>query len=839
MDLETRLAELRNDPSGAGSPLSYAQAPLPGGAGPSHSPCGQPSPSGGSLTLPSAAGGRHAPVPRRASFIAATIMRASAAAVASSSNQVHPAPGGAVCGGGSGGGTAMPPPRARAEEDSGDGGDAEGDDGDDLLLDTDENGAAVGPGPGPVASGRLSGVLHSHLGAGVSGAGGGVGGASAPLLAPPGGAPPDRRFPMRRSSLGDMRPTGGAAGSSRGLVPTGVPRRSSLDIQRPPPVTVAAPVSPAGAGRAPSSAALPAVSRAEAAAAAAANAAGTSATSAVLMSPRTFSGSQAAPSPQAPGAEAAAVAVSDELTDVQSHFLPSVNGPPASGYRRAFASEQHVWVQRDGSGGDSTGPVLAVASTSQAGAASGSAAVAAVHAAPASGAQASCSGGVFPSGLSTRFAGVPVLPSGAGSTAAGAGAGAGAGTRKEHDVDDPIIAAAAAAYWESAAAAEAAKRSSMAGAAGGRVGSCAVRGGHGHGASSPGAGDGSSSSCNGGLPPPQQHFQYQPPHASSPQHDIGAAAAAEEPAGAAAATAAASSLGSGGTSGTLRFCRLAAAPPALGMPGTGLSAARTTGTRSGQRPRRLSFETYAMSAPPLGLGLGCNEAGIDVDGPSPPGLEGAGGQAWAVPVGAAAPRAAKSSSVSRLAVTRSCATPFGGAAAAGPTSGSSGPLLNTHHVGASNAYIAASASAATGRRSSLELKVASPLLPAASGPAPSGGGSSPPGGVSSAHAYAAGSAAASGMAAATGSHSNMPTSLGSPGGGFGGYGGIGTAAWPASPGSMLAAGAAGAAALVPTRHSQAAGSQSQPQPQAPSPVAHGARSGLVRQLKSMGAWRNN
>ncbi|KAG2442327.1 hypothetical protein HXX76_002413 [Chlamydomonas incerta] len=543
-------------PGGTGhtsSQLSHPQvpqgAPSPGGA---NSPAaGIPSPSGGSFTLPAAAGGRgRAPVSRRSSFIAAAAMRASISA----SNQVHPHPGG-------GNGGEAPPPRARAEEDGGacgggDGGGCNEGAGGGALTDTDENGAAVVPRPAAVASGRLSGVLPSNaVGAGALGSAGP--GPSALLPVAPDGAPPARRFPLRRSSLGDMgsTATGGAVGgSSRGLVPSGA-RRASLDIQRP----------------------------------------------VVLRSPHN-AGS---------GAAAEAVAVPDELTEVQPHFLPLVHSSQAQqqrlqqqvqhlqpqqqqqqqqqhspGDRRCFASEQQVWVTREGSGGP--GPALASTIQARADPASGTSGAAAAHAASASGAHVSCSG-VGSSGTSTRFSGVPAM-SGAGTCGAGGGA-------HGPDVDDPMIAAAAAAYWSSTAAAEAAKDNAAVTAGVGASG-----GQQGYGFSSPGAGDGGSSSRSG--PQQQQHYlyHYQPPHASSPQHYVGAAAA--EPA-AAAAAAAAAPHGGGSTTGSLRFSRLTAAPPhALGVPGTGLAAARSNSTRPGGRSRRLSFEAYAASASPLGPGAG-------------------------------------------------------------------------------------------------------------------------------------------------------------------------------------------------------------------------------------------
>ena len=153
-------------------------------------------------------------------------------------------------------------------------------------------------------------------------------------------------------------------------------------------------------------------------------------------------------------------------------------------------------------------------------------------------------------------------------------------------MDDPTIAAAAEAYWGSAAAAEVAIAEEAAGVAGVRDGAA-----HGFGASSPGSGDG------GMQQQLQPHYQYQPPHTSSPQRYVTAAAA--EPTGAAAASG--SHNGGGSTSGSMRFRRLAAAPPALGVPGTGVAAARPNSTRPGNPPRRLSFEAYAKSA--LGVPL--------------------------------------------------------------------------------------------------------------------------------------------------------------------------------------------------------------------------------------------
>eukprot|EP00198_Chlamydomonas_reinhardtii_P003784 XP_001693120.1 predicted protein [Chlamydomonas reinhardtii] len=338
------------------------------------------------------------------------------------------------------------------------------------------------------------------------------------------------RFSRRRSSLDERRPAAtavAASGSSRGLVPSG-PRRASLDLQRSPPMALS---TTTGAGP---NAALPAVIRAEVAA-----------------------------------------AVPDELAEVQRHFLPSVNAaqgqqPPqqqrhSTGYWPCFASEQQVWIKRDGSGGADPAP----ATFSQAGpvSASGTGGVAGARAgASASDAHAFYSG-TGSSGPSTRFSSVTAM--------SGAGAPGGGGVAEEADVDDPMIAAAAAAYWGSAAAPESAKE-----VAAGVAGAWVMRGGAAHGltASSPGAGDG------GMQQQLQPHYQYQPPHTSSPQRYVTAAAA--EPTGAAAASG--SHNGGGSTSGSMRFCRFAAAPPALGVPGTGVASARPNSTRPGNPPRRLS-----------------------------------------------------------------------------------------------------------------------------------------------------------------------------------------------------------------------------------------------------------
>ncbi|PNW85619.1 hypothetical protein CHLRE_03g195100v5 [Chlamydomonas reinhardtii] len=399
-------------------------------------------------------------------------------------------------------------------------GDGDGD-GDGVLLNTDENGVAVrGPGlAAPTASGHLSGVLGS-----------GHAGPIAPLHVAPASALPSQRFSRRRSSLDERRPAAtavAASGSSRGLVPSG-PRRASLDLQRSPPMALS---TTTGAGP---NAALPAVIRAEVAA-----------------------------------------AVPDELAEVQRHFLPSVNAaqgqqPPqqqrhSTGYWPCFASEQQVWIKRDGSGGADPAP----ATFSQAGpvSASGTGGVAGARAgASASDAHAFYSG-TGSSGPSTRFSSVTAM--------SGAGAPGGGGVAEEADVDDPMIAAAAAAYWGSAAAPESAKE-----VAAGVAGAWVMRGGAAHGltASSPGAGDG------GMQQQLQPHYQYQPPHTSSPQRYVTAAAA--EPTGAAAASG--SHNGGGSTSGSMRFCRFAAAPPALGVPGTGVASARPNSTRPGNPPRRLS-----------------------------------------------------------------------------------------------------------------------------------------------------------------------------------------------------------------------------------------------------------
>ncbi|PNW85620.1 hypothetical protein CHLRE_03g195150v5 [Chlamydomonas reinhardtii] len=726
--------------------LSYGQVPqgAPSPVGHCNSPGGVPSPSGGSFTLSSAAGGRgRAPMSRRASFVTSTIMRSSA------SNQVHPQPGG--CGDGDG-------------------------DGDGVLLNTDENGVAVrGPGlAAPTASGRLSGVLGS-----------GQAGPIVPLHVAPASAPPLQRFPLRRSSLDERRPAAtavAASGSSRGLVPSGQ-RRASMDLQRSPPMALS---TTTGAGP---NGALPAVS----------------------------------------GAEVAA-AVPDELTEVQPQFLPSVNAaqgqqppqqrlwqhvqqqqqqqPPQqqrhfTGYRPCFASEQQVWIKRDGSGGADPAP----ATFSQAGpvSASGTGGVAAARAGASASDTHAFYSGAGSSGPRTRFSGVAAM--------SGAGAPSGGGVAEEADVDDPMIAAAAEAYWGSEAAAEVAKE-----AAGVRDGAA-----HGLTASSPGAGDG------GMQQQLQPHCQYQPPHTSSPQRYVTAAAA--EPTGAAAA-ASGSHNGGGSTSLSMRFRRLAASPPALGVPGTGVAAARPNSTRPGNPPRRLSFEAYAGPASPIGLVTGPYEGSAGVagaDGLLPTGGEASGGQAWAAAVAATAPRAATSSSVSRLAVTRSFATPFGAAAAsdgggsgaaAGLVSGIGGPVTNANSIGASSAY---ASGGPAGRRCSNDAKFASTLLLAASNPAPSGGGgaSSLPGDASGSYAHAG--SAATELGAAAGSHRHLMTSPGSP-------------AVPVNPtGSAAGAGAA----LAPTWYSQTAASPGPTPPQSHSPAAQTQDSGFVQRLQALGAWRHN